>query len=219
MPVDALVVGYLIAYLANMLPVPGGFGVLEAGLAGMLIAYGAPATQAAAAVVVYHTIRSGSRASAASSATHSSAAESHTRSHTGMLQRERSLPPSHLKRRERAHETTCHRHRGSQSPNAPSHNRQERRSPHPAHQRPPRGHQGPDQCVSNVESETSNRSRGRDRDRCVDLGPKTHDTSPRPDAGAISSAAPAEPEHARGTPTWTIGRVLPRQSARLRASP
>ena len=55
-PVDALVLGYLIGYLANMLPVPGGFGVLEAGLAGMLIAYGAPATQAAAAVVVYHAI-------------------------------------------------------------------------------------------------------------------------------------------------------------------
>jgi uncharacterized membrane protein YbhN (UPF0104 family) len=56
MPVDALVLGYLIGYLANVLPVPGGFGVLEAGLAGTLIAYGAPATQAAAAVVVYHAI-------------------------------------------------------------------------------------------------------------------------------------------------------------------
>jgi uncharacterized membrane protein YbhN (UPF0104 family) len=55
-PVDALVLGYLIGYLANMLPVPGGFGVLEGGLAGMLIAYGAPATKAAAAVVVYHAI-------------------------------------------------------------------------------------------------------------------------------------------------------------------
>ena len=55
-PIDALVLGYLIGYLANVLPVPGGFGVLEAGLAGMLIAYGAPATQAAAAVVVYHAI-------------------------------------------------------------------------------------------------------------------------------------------------------------------
>jgi uncharacterized membrane protein YbhN (UPF0104 family) len=54
--IDALVLGYLIGYLANMLPVPGGFGVLEAGLAGTLIAYGAPATQAAAAVVVYHAI-------------------------------------------------------------------------------------------------------------------------------------------------------------------
>ena len=55
-PVDALVLGYVIGYMANMLPVPGGFGVLEGGLAGMLIAYGAPATQAAAAVVVYHAI-------------------------------------------------------------------------------------------------------------------------------------------------------------------
>jgi len=55
-PVDALVLGYIIGYLANMLPVPGGFGVLEAGLAGTLILYGAPATQAAAAVVVYHAI-------------------------------------------------------------------------------------------------------------------------------------------------------------------
>jgi uncharacterized membrane protein YbhN (UPF0104 family) len=42
--------------LANTLPVPGGFGVLEAGLAGTLVAYGAPATAAAAAVVVYHAI-------------------------------------------------------------------------------------------------------------------------------------------------------------------
>jgi uncharacterized membrane protein YbhN (UPF0104 family) len=55
-PVDALALGYIIGYMANLLPIPGGFGVLEGGLAGMLIAYGAPATQAAAAVVVYHAI-------------------------------------------------------------------------------------------------------------------------------------------------------------------
>ncbi len=55
-PIDALVLGYVIGYMANMLPVPGGFGVLEAGLAGTLILYGASATQAAAAVVVYHAI-------------------------------------------------------------------------------------------------------------------------------------------------------------------
>ncbi len=55
-PVDALVLGYIIGYIANILPVPGGFGVLEAGLAGTLIAYGAPPTQAAAAVIVYHAI-------------------------------------------------------------------------------------------------------------------------------------------------------------------
>ena len=51
-----LVLGYLIGYLANLIPIPGGFGVLEGGLAGCLIAYGAPPTQAAAAVVVYHAI-------------------------------------------------------------------------------------------------------------------------------------------------------------------
>jgi uncharacterized membrane protein YbhN (UPF0104 family) len=55
-PIDVLVLGYIIGYLANMLPVPGGFGALEAGLAGTLILYGAPAKQAAAAVVVYHAI-------------------------------------------------------------------------------------------------------------------------------------------------------------------
>ena len=51
-----LALGYLIGYLANLIPIPGGFGVLEGGLAGTLIAYGAPATQAAAAVIVYHAI-------------------------------------------------------------------------------------------------------------------------------------------------------------------
>jgi uncharacterized membrane protein YbhN (UPF0104 family) len=55
-PVDVLILGYIIGYIANMLPVPGGFGILEAGLAGTLILYGAPATQAAAAVIVYHAI-------------------------------------------------------------------------------------------------------------------------------------------------------------------
>lgn len=55
-PIDVLVLGYVLGYLANALPIPGGFGVLEAGLAGTLVAYGAPATEAAAAVVVYHAI-------------------------------------------------------------------------------------------------------------------------------------------------------------------
>ncbi len=56
LPIAPLVLGYLIGYLANTIPVPGGFGVLEGGLAGTLIAYGAPATQTAAAVIVYHAI-------------------------------------------------------------------------------------------------------------------------------------------------------------------
>lgn len=54
--VAPLMLGYLLGYLANLIPIPGGFGVLEGGLAGALIAYGAPATQAAAAVIVYHAI-------------------------------------------------------------------------------------------------------------------------------------------------------------------
>jgi uncharacterized membrane protein YbhN (UPF0104 family) len=56
LPLAPLVLGYMIGYLANLIPIPGGFGVLEGGLAGALIAYGAPATQAAAAVIVYHAI-------------------------------------------------------------------------------------------------------------------------------------------------------------------
>jgi uncharacterized membrane protein YbhN (UPF0104 family) len=56
LPIAPLVLGYMIGYLANLVPIPGGFGVLEGGLAGTLIAYGAPATQAAAAVIVYHAI-------------------------------------------------------------------------------------------------------------------------------------------------------------------
>jgi uncharacterized membrane protein YbhN (UPF0104 family) len=56
LPVAPLILGYMIGYLANLIPIPGGFGVLEGGLAGALIAYGAPPTQAAAAVIVYHVI-------------------------------------------------------------------------------------------------------------------------------------------------------------------
>jgi uncharacterized membrane protein YbhN (UPF0104 family) len=55
-PVAPLVLAYLIGYLANLIPIPGGFGVLEGGLAGALVAYHAPATQAAAAVIAYHAI-------------------------------------------------------------------------------------------------------------------------------------------------------------------
>ena len=56
LPAAALVLGYVIGYLGNLLPVPGSVGVLDGGLTGALIAYGAHATQAAAAVLVYHAI-------------------------------------------------------------------------------------------------------------------------------------------------------------------
>ncbi|MFL5829017.1 MAG: lysylphosphatidylglycerol synthase domain-containing protein [Solirubrobacteraceae bacterium] len=55
-PVLAVVVAYQIGYLSNLLPVPGGVGVLEGGLLGALLLYGLPAAPTAAAVVLYHAI-------------------------------------------------------------------------------------------------------------------------------------------------------------------
>jgi Lysylphosphatidylglycerol synthase TM region len=54
--VPALVLAYTIGYIANMLPIPGGIGVLDAGLAGALALYGIAPAHAAAAVLVYHAI-------------------------------------------------------------------------------------------------------------------------------------------------------------------
>jgi uncharacterized membrane protein YbhN (UPF0104 family) len=54
--VAPLILAYIVGYLADLIPVPGGIGVLEGGLAGALVVYGAPATQAAAAVLVYHAV-------------------------------------------------------------------------------------------------------------------------------------------------------------------
>ncbi|MDQ6835483.1 MAG: flippase-like domain-containing protein [Actinomycetota bacterium] len=55
-PVASLVVAYLAGYLLNVLPIPGGVGVLDAGLVGALAAYGLPLSQAAAAVLIYHAV-------------------------------------------------------------------------------------------------------------------------------------------------------------------
>jgi uncharacterized membrane protein YbhN (UPF0104 family) len=55
-PLAALVIAYLVGYLANAIPIPGGVGVLDAGLVGALALYGLPVTHAAAAVLVYHAI-------------------------------------------------------------------------------------------------------------------------------------------------------------------
>jgi uncharacterized membrane protein YbhN (UPF0104 family) len=55
-PLMAVVVGYQIGYMANLVPVPGGVGVLEGGLLGALLLYGLPAAPTAAAVVLYHAI-------------------------------------------------------------------------------------------------------------------------------------------------------------------
>ena len=48
--------GYLVGSLAGALPIPAGLGVLEGGLIGALVLYGAPAAPAAAAVLLYRGI-------------------------------------------------------------------------------------------------------------------------------------------------------------------
>jgi uncharacterized membrane protein YbhN (UPF0104 family) len=55
-PIVAVVLGYQIGYLANLVPIPGGLGVLEGGLLGALLLYGLPAAPTAAAIVLYHAI-------------------------------------------------------------------------------------------------------------------------------------------------------------------
>jgi uncharacterized membrane protein YbhN (UPF0104 family) len=55
-PVVAIVAGYQIGYLANLIPIPGGVGVLEGGLLAALLLYGLPAAPTAAAVILYHAI-------------------------------------------------------------------------------------------------------------------------------------------------------------------
>jgi hypothetical protein len=51
-----LIVAYNIGYLASVVPIPAGIGVLDGGLAAALILYGEPASAAVAAVLVYHTL-------------------------------------------------------------------------------------------------------------------------------------------------------------------
>ncbi|HEY1591154.1 MAG TPA: YbhN family protein [Solirubrobacteraceae bacterium] len=55
-PIPALALGYTIGYVANAVPIPGGIGVLDAGLSGALVLYGASPARAIAAVLVYHAI-------------------------------------------------------------------------------------------------------------------------------------------------------------------
>jgi uncharacterized membrane protein YbhN (UPF0104 family) len=55
-PVGVVVMGYLVGSLASALPIPAGLGVLEGGLIGALVLYGAPAAPAAAAVLLYRGI-------------------------------------------------------------------------------------------------------------------------------------------------------------------
>jgi len=52
----ALAVAYFIGYLATMIPIPAGLGVLDSGLAGALVLYGYSPAASVGAVLVYHAI-------------------------------------------------------------------------------------------------------------------------------------------------------------------
>ena len=55
-PLAPVVLAYQIGYLSNFIPVPGGIGILDGSLIGMLILYGIGGTIATAATLVYHAI-------------------------------------------------------------------------------------------------------------------------------------------------------------------
>jgi uncharacterized membrane protein YbhN (UPF0104 family) len=55
-PLTVIVLAYQIGYLSNVIPIPGGIGLLDGSLVGMLLLYGVAATPAAAATLVYHGI-------------------------------------------------------------------------------------------------------------------------------------------------------------------
>lgn len=54
--ISVILLGYLIGQLGGLLPIPGGVGGIDAGLFGMLLAFGAPAAATAAAVLAYRVI-------------------------------------------------------------------------------------------------------------------------------------------------------------------
>jgi uncharacterized membrane protein YbhN (UPF0104 family) len=54
--VSIIVMGYLVGSLAGALPLPAGLGVVEGGMIGALVLYGAPAAPAAGAVLLYRAV-------------------------------------------------------------------------------------------------------------------------------------------------------------------
>ncbi len=55
-PIATLVLAYQIGYLSNLIPIPGGIGVLDGSLVGMFVLYGVNDTVATSATIVYHAI-------------------------------------------------------------------------------------------------------------------------------------------------------------------
>lgn len=55
-PLSTLVLAYQIGYLSNLIPIPGGIGVLDGSFVGMFVLYGINDTLATSATIVYHAI-------------------------------------------------------------------------------------------------------------------------------------------------------------------
>ena len=55
-PLAPVVLAYQIAYLSNFIPMPGGIGILDGSMIGMLVLYGVGGTIATAATLAYHAI-------------------------------------------------------------------------------------------------------------------------------------------------------------------
>ncbi len=55
-PLAPVVLAYQIGYLSNFIPVPGGIGVLDGSMIGMLVLYGLGGTVATSATLAYHAI-------------------------------------------------------------------------------------------------------------------------------------------------------------------
>jgi len=51
-----VLIAYCTGYLATVIPIPAGIGVLDTGLAGALVLYGLPPAASVGAVLVYHAI-------------------------------------------------------------------------------------------------------------------------------------------------------------------
>jgi uncharacterized membrane protein YbhN (UPF0104 family) len=55
-PLAVIVLSYQIGYLSNLIPIPGGIGVLDGSFVGMFVLFGVSATTATSATIVYHAI-------------------------------------------------------------------------------------------------------------------------------------------------------------------
>jgi uncharacterized membrane protein YbhN (UPF0104 family) len=55
-PISTVVLAYQIGYLSNLIPIPGGIGVLDGSFVGLFVLFGVNDTLATSATIVYHAI-------------------------------------------------------------------------------------------------------------------------------------------------------------------